>query len=56
MTPGMRKLPTGFGRLWTAQTISSLRGGVTLTAPACVAVVTKQRNGQAEGVACPFVS
>ncbi|MGW6902365.1 MFS transporter [Streptomyces sp. NBC_01727] len=29
MTSDMRKLPTGFGRLWTAQTVSSLGDGVT---------------------------
>ncbi|MGN5631005.1 MFS transporter [Streptomyces sp. AC154] len=29
MTSDVRKLPTGFGRLWTAQTVSSLGDGVT---------------------------
>ncbi|MFB6615152.1 MFS transporter [Streptomyces sp. NPDC085524] len=29
MTSDIRKLPTGFGRLWTAQTVSSLGDGVT---------------------------
>jgi MFS family permease len=29
MTSDARKLPTGFGRLWTAQTVSSLGDGVT---------------------------
>ncbi|MFC5006146.1 MFS transporter, partial [Dactylosporangium cerinum] len=29
MTSDIQKLPTGFGRLWTAQTISSLGDGVT---------------------------
>ncbi|MET9104613.1 MULTISPECIES: MFS transporter [Streptomyces] len=29
MTSDIRKLPTGFGRLWSAQTISSLGDGVT---------------------------
>lgn len=29
MTSGVRKLPTGFGRLWTAQTVSSLGDGVS---------------------------
>ncbi|MGC5401178.1 MFS transporter [Streptomyces sp. DT20] len=29
MTSEIRKLPTGFGRLWTAQTVSSLGDGVT---------------------------
>ncbi|WP_433089520.1 MFS transporter [Dactylosporangium sp. CA-052675] len=29
MTPDARRLPAGFGRLWTAQTISSLGDGVT---------------------------
>ncbi|WP_329121503.1 MFS transporter [Streptomyces sp. NBC_01465] len=29
MTTDRRKLPTGFGRLWTAQTVSSLGDGVT---------------------------
>jgi MFS family permease len=29
MTAGAQKLPAGFGRLWTAQTISSLGDGVT---------------------------
>lgn len=29
MTSEVRKLPTGFGRLWTAQTVSSLGDGVT---------------------------
>ena len=28
MTADAQKLPTGFGRLWTAQTISSLGDGV----------------------------
>lgn len=29
MTSDIKKLPTGFGRLWTAQTVSSLGDGVT---------------------------
>ena len=29
MTSEVTKLPTGFGRLWTAQTVSSLGDGVT---------------------------
>ncbi|MDD9381156.1 MFS transporter [Streptomyces sp. ZAF1911] len=29
MTADVKKLPTGFGRLWTAQTVSSLGDGVT---------------------------
>ncbi|MGW2485713.1 MFS transporter [Streptomyces sp. NPDC001606] len=29
MTSALRKLPTGFGRLWTAQTVSSLGDGVS---------------------------
>ncbi|MCX5129197.1 MFS transporter [Streptomyces sp. NBC_00347] len=29
MTEGVKKLPAGFGRLWTAQTVSSLGDGVT---------------------------
>jgi MFS family permease len=29
MTPDIRRMPTGFGRLWTAQTVSSLGDGVS---------------------------
>lgn len=42
MTSGVRKLPTGFGRLWTAQTVSSLGDGVSHAAlPLLALMVTR---------------
>ncbi len=38
MTSDMRELPTGFGRLWTAQSISSLGDGVTHAALPLIAL------------------
>lgn len=38
MTSGVRKLPTGFGRLWTAQTVSSLGDGVSHAALPLIAL------------------
>ena len=38
MTSDVRKLPTGFGRLWTAQTVSSLGDGVTHAALPLIAL------------------
>ncbi|MFI5762340.1 MFS transporter [Streptomyces sp. NPDC051563] len=38
MTTGTQKFPTGFGRLWTAQTVSSLGDGVTHAALPLIAL------------------
>ncbi|KRC65597.1 MFS transporter [Aeromicrobium sp. Root236] len=38
MTADVRKLPTGFGRLWTAQTVSSLGDGVSHAALPLIAL------------------
>jgi MFS family permease len=48
MTSDARKLPTGFGRLWTAQTISSLGDGVTHAAlPLLALTLTRDPMGLA---------
>ena len=64
MTSDVRTLPTGFGRLWTAQTVSSLGDGVshaalpllalTLTRdPMALAVVTAAGTLPPESRAAP---
>jgi MFS family permease len=48
MTSDAQKLPTGFGRLWTAQTISSLGDGVTHAAlPLLALTLTRDPMGLA---------